>query len=772
LFQQYVPVAATSNGSSVSVCGVVPAITAAGPICPAGSALSIPVGAIAPPSPSYQNNTNWITNIDFTQSERTQHRGRFIFNNNDTIDTGSQLPQFFVLTPVNNRLFSYTLTHTFSAKLTNETRLAYRRSVENFPVPDGLSYPGLDTFPNIGIGELGSLNIGPNGNFPQFGFENNYQFVNNTTYLVGNHSLKFGVDFRNVISPQSFVQRSRGDYQYSTLELFLRDLTPDNGAQRTVGGSPYYGNQQLFYPFVQDDWRIRRNITLNLGLNYSYQSVPTGTRLQALNALSSVPGFLEFREPKAQKTNFAPKIGIAWSPNFSSSILGRLFGTEGQSSIRAGFSMGYDYIFDNLYILSLPPQANQTVNADITSFAPNFLANGGIPNTPVTGITDPAAARLATSGYIADQKVPYAVTYTLSLQRQFQKDWSLELRYLGTRGVHLLTQNQINVQPGVSPQLGGLPTFLSAPSQAQLDALSLNLDQISTRSNVVPAYDAAGFNGSPITTYLSNGNSEYHAFSAQLNRRFAAGFQATAAYTWSHLIDDTTAEVFSTVLSPRRVQDFQNLAAEKADSALDRRHRFVFSGLYELPFFKTGSRLKRSLLGGFNLSGTLSFESGQKATVLSGIDSNLNGDSAPDRTIINPNGVTGTSSTVSPLTNSAGQVVAYLANNPNAQYIQAGLGAVATSGRNTLQLPGINNFDFSLYKNFAVTEAKKLQFRVDLFNAFNHPQYIPGSPNSVIPVDNTGVSSVNTVGRAQFNQPDQIFTSKARIVQMALKLSF
>jgi carboxypeptidase family protein len=788
IFKQFVPVAATNNAGSIDMCAVVPNDGA----CPTGSSLSVPVGTIAPPSPNFSVNKNWVINLDFTQSERTQHRGRFIYNNFDQIDTGSLLPQFFVLTPAQNRLFSYTLTHTFTEKLTNETRLAYRRSVQNFPVPEGFTYPGLDTFPNIGIQGLNDLNIGPNGNFPQFGFENNYQLVNNTTYLLGNHSLKFGVDFRNIISPQSFVQRERGDYQYSSLDYFLRDLSPDILGERTVGASPYYGNQKLFYPFVQDDWRIRPNVTLNLGLNYSYQSVPTGAKLQSLNAISSVPGFIEFRDPKAQKANFAPKIGIAWSPNFSSSFLGRLFGTAGQSSIRAGFSMGYDYIFDNLYILALPPQANQTIDTNLSAFTPNFLADGGIPNTPTGGITDPATAREVTGAYIPDQQVPYALTYTLGIQRQFARDWSVEVRYLGTKGVHLLTQNRINRMARVTPQMPGLPTLSSRPSQAQIDAMPLTLSQLLARPSVVPEYEAAGFTSADpdsipnLVGFLSNGNSTYHAFSAQVNRRFARGFQATAAYTWSHLLDDTTAEVFSTVLSPRRVQDFQNLTAEKADSALDHRHRFAFSALYELPYFKSGSRLKRALLGGFNFSGTLSFESGVKATALSDQDSNLNGDAAGDRTIRNLNGVRGTGSPVDPLLKTcpgldedgecilspAERTVGYVARNPNAEYIQAGRGTVATSGRNTLQLPGINNLDLSIFKNFALTETKKLQFSVGFYNFFNHPQYIPGSPNSVIPVDNTAVGGVNSVASDSFNKPDEIFTSKSRIVQMALRFNF
>jgi hypothetical protein len=767
VFTQFVPVAATNDRGTIDFCGVAPT----GGACATGNILQIPVGSFTVPAPNFTVNKNFVINIDYAQSERTQHRGRFNYNDFTAIDTGANLPQFFVQTPIQNRLFSYTLSHVFSPKLTNETRLAYRRSLSRSPVPD-VQFPGLDSFPNIGLLDLG-VDIGPNGNFPQFGIENNYQIVNNTTYLVGNHSLKFGADFRWLISPQSFVQRQRGDYQYNALDFYLRDLSPDFLGERTVGASPYYGNQKLFFPYIQDDWRIRPNLTLNLGLNYSYQEVPRGANLQALNSISSVPGLLEFREPKEQKANFAPKLGLAWSPNFGDGLLGRAFGSSGQSSIRAGFSLGYDYIFDNLYILALPPQSNTTIDTDVNAFTPSFLANGGIPNTPISGgLNTPAAARVATSAFIPDQEVPYSITYTLSIQRQFLKDWSVEVRYLGTRGIHLLTQNRLNRQPKASPGLGGLPTFLSQPSQAQLNALTLNLDQINARSSFVPRFANAGFGGANVIGFLSNGNSSYHGFSTQLTRRFASGFQATAAYTWSHLIDDTTAEVFSTVLSPRRVEDFQNLTTEKADSALDRRHRFVFSGTYELPFFKQSSRLTRALLGGFNFAGTLGFEAGQKATVLSGIDSNLNGDSAADRTIRNPNGVRNTSSTVTELTNSAGQVVGYLADNPNAEYIQAGRGAVATSARNTLPLPGIENLDFSVFKNFAVTESWKVQFRVDFFNAFNHPQYIPGSPNAVIPIGTTGVSDINTVGRTSFNKPDEVFSSNPRVVQMALRLNF
>lgn len=297
---------------------------------------------------------------------------------------------------------------------------------------------------------------------------------------------------------------------------------------------------------------------------------------------------------------------------------------------------------------------------------------------------------------------------------------------------------------------------------------------IETRSNFVDAFANAGFT-SNLVGFLSNGNSTYHGGSASLQRRFSRGFQMTAAYTWSHLIDDTTAEVFSTVLSPRRVMEFQDLRLDRADSALDRRHRFVTSFIYELPFFRNSTNsFARAVLGGFQLAGTYTAESGQKATVLSNQDSNRNGDAAGDRSIANPGGVESTFSTVTALTNSAGQVVGYLADNPNAQYIQAGLGAFPNAGRNTLQMPGINNFDFSVFKNFRFGETKKIQLRADFFNAFNHPQYIPGSPNDVAPIATTGVGQYNSIfaGNTDFGRADRVFSSNPRVIQMALRFDF
>ena len=230
------------------------------------------------------------------------------------------------------------------------------------------------------------------------------------------------------------------------------------------------------------------------------------------------------------------------------------------------------------------------------------------------------------------------------------------------------------------------------------------------------------------------------------------------------------------------------MTAEKADSALDRRQRFVLSTLYDLPFFKrSSSHFARSFFGGVSMAATLAFESGEEATVLSGIDSNLNGDPAPDRAIINPNGTVNASSLVTPLLRTctsfnedgtcaiddAARIVGYVAADPNAQYVQAGLGALSNGGRNSLLLPAIKNLDFSIFKNFGIGEgSKKIQLRADFYNAFNHPQYVPGSIDGVEPITTTGVSQINTVGQSDFNVPSHVFSSHPRVIQFALRFDF
>ena len=256
--------------------------------------------------------------------------------------------------------------------------------------------------------------------------------------------------------------------------------------------------------------------------------------------------------------------------------------------------------------------------------------------------------------------------------------------------------------------------------------------------------------------------------------------QFNAAYTWSHAIDDSTADVFSTYLTPRRPEDSTNLALDRSSSALDHRQRFTFQALYDLPFFKHSNWFMKNVVGNWEFVPVYTYQTGTSVDVQSGVDSNLNGDSAGDRAFVNPTGQANVGSGVTALTNSSGDIVAYLANNLNARYIQAGLGTLPNGGRNTAQLPPIDDVDLTIAKSFNITESKKLQFSARFINLFNHPQYVGGFLSDVAPTTPANGNAGNTDAihsflepqSGIFLQPSQAFSSNPRQLQLALKFIF
>jgi hypothetical protein len=745
LLKQYMPAAPVNDQGTRTVLGQ-----------------DIPIGTFPINGAFYTNQYSGVASVDYNITDRDQLRGRYVQNKIDQLDDLANLPAFWTTLPQRYYLVSLAEFHNFTPQLTNELRLAYNRFNQTYVVPP-LNFPGLDAFPNLTIDDLNSANIGPDQNAPQYTIQNTYQLVENISWIKGAHTLKFGYDGRNAISPQHFIQRERGDYWWSSLEGYLTDQVPDVLAERNLGDTTYYGNQWAHYLYANDNWRIRPNFTLNLGLRWERTSVPLTQGLQSLNAISDAPPLITFHKPTTANKNFAPRVGIAYSP-----------GTSGNTSIRAGFGMAYDVIFDNVGSTAYPPQLSTTVDANNYTklFVAPFLANGGIfPGSVASGGNlSQADARAGTSSYIYDQKLPYSIQWNVGIQHVFAKDYTFEARYLGSRGVHLLVQQQINKSPKVTPTRY-LPTYLQAPSQAQLDALPLTLDDFDNVSNN-PLYGPLGFDAN-ITAWPPVGNSVYHGLALQLNRRFAHGFQMVGSYTWSHNIDDSTATHFSTVLTPRRPQDFQDLRPERASSALDRRHRLTINGLWEVPFFKgSNSWMARNLIGNWRWVGTYTYESPEYVEAQSGIDSNLNGDSAGDRTVLNPTGDAHKGSDVTELTNSAGQIVAYQAVDPTARYITAGLGALATAGRNTIPTRPINNFDMSIGKRFNITESKSIEFRADASNIFNHPQYTPGYVNSVRLTSQTTTRSFLLPSNSTFQDWSGNFPSNARNMQLVLRFVF
>jgi hypothetical protein len=787
IFKQYVPVAAaqapSDDQSAPCKIGTNAIAYSGAPAVGTCAGGAIPIGTVSIASPAWQNFENFVQSVDYNISSRDQLRGRYIYNKVDKVDQSANLSAFYTVQPFRFHLFTLGEYHTFAPSIINEFRVGFNRYFNNTPDGD-FQFPGLDAFPNLILLDLGGngLQLGPDSQAPQFTIQNLYQGVDNVSWTRGNHTLKFGGEFRWYISPQSFTQRQRGDYNYNSSQLFLEDFSPDNFGERSAGSVTYYGNQKAVYWYANDTWKLNPHLALNLGIRYEYTTISSSEAQQALNTISNTPSIivpgavnqpLLFDKPQAPKNNWAPRVGFAYSP-----------GTSGSTSIRGGFGLAYDVLYDNIGILAVPPQIGATHDVpDLNHPTPGFLAGGGLPGGG-TGIAvlPEADARALTSNWIPPQvKWPYSINWNLGVQHSFGKDFTAEVRYVGTRGVHLDVQNRINKRSLVS-DAAFLPTFLQAPSQSQLDSLPNTLASLEAPGAQIPAFANAGF-ASNIVTDSPNGWSVYHGLQTSLNRRFSNGLMFQAAYTYSRNIDNSTADFFTTSLTPRRPQDFQNWDAEKSVSPLSRTHRFTLAAVYDLPFFKNGNWLMRNVVGNWGFSPVYTYESPQWATVQSAVDSNLNGDSAGDRAFVNPSGVRGTGSGVTPLLNTAGDTVGYLADNPSAQYIVAGPGALSTGGRNTLATEPTNDFSLATYKDINITERVKFRFGAQFANLLNHPQYIPGSnPGQGLGVNDvtsfvTGPNSTSylnylTPGNAIFNNPKAVFASNARTIGLVAKITF
>jgi hypothetical protein len=610
--------------------------------------------------------------------------------------------------------------------------------------------------------------------------------TDNISYVKGKHTFKIGFDGRKYISPQGFTQRARGDYEWAELDQYLHDLAPDSSgfAERSTGSQTYYGDQTALYGYGNDTWRVTPTVTFNVGLRYEFTSVPVGERAQALNSVSSVPGLINFHAPQPTYTSFAPRLGINWSP-------------DAKTSVRAGFGIAQDVLFDNLGTLSFPPQYSSTQDVGTGSapgyLSPNFLANGGLPPGTGSGVVvlSPADARAATSAYLPDQVTPYAETYTLTIQRTIGSNFTAEVGYVGTRGIHLPTQIQYNIQPRVN-STNVLPTAVGSTVLQAAGSGATNLQDIENLSNILPAFEAAGFT-SKITSYQPYSSSNYNGLIANLTRRFQHGLQMNLSYTWSKDMDNATDEVFATVLTPRRPQNSQDLSGDYSRSALDRTHRITLEALYELPFYKSSSNfLMKNLVGNWSISPIYTYESPEYATALSGDNANLNGDSgaAIDRPLVNSHGIKGTGSSVSPVYNPLlasncapdsdgnpvtqcdANTVGYTADNPNAYYIQAGPGTLPTASRNSLPIRPIDNIDVAAYKRITFRDHYSFEFGAQAFNVLNHAQYQPGTLDNVNGPSYTDSYNFQTVTSAAFNQPQKEFLNNARSVQLSAKINF
>jgi len=755
----------------------------------------IPTGSAVLFSPFFVKEHDVQFNTDYKVAAH-QLSARFLFSNQNTLyPVATPQPEFNQPGVNNNRKVAFSDSWVISSRFVNDLRLSYSRFLQQIATPS--KFDSYNTF-HTGT-DLGNLQIGPNDT--QRSLQNEYQILDNQTFQVSRHTLKWGAEYRHYIAPTFFLSRQHGDYAYANLQELVQDVVPGNTGNtlRGAGSGLFSQNQDSLYWFAQDDLKVTPRLTLNLGVRYEYNSNFASSSTQALNAISDVPGVIEFHNPTTQKNNYAPRVGFAWDPTGSA-----------KWAVRGGFAMAYGRTFGNLPQLALPPQYQTEENPVVvcTGFNPApswcnnggtaFLANGGLPST-YTLVNDPLITRALTQGLIPDQKEPKTLNWTLNVQRELYRGGVLEARYLGTRGLFLPVQIRLNSQSAFDAGLAPLPTYLD-PSQVPAT--------ISNPANTLAAFD--NFNPQPlsqygfagnVTAHLPLGASTYHGGALTFSQSLSHGLTIRANYTYSHAIDNSTAELFSTFLNPRRAEDGFNLNAERGNSALDVRHKLALAWTYSLPHVRAESGWMKALMNGYEVNGSFVAQTGQPISILSPYDANDNFDIAGDRAIFNPNGIGNTATDVNAVCNAgpggavsivapdafgtfpgcgAGDdtnVVGYVTMDPKARYVATQLGSKSTVGRNTFYTPGFGICNISVFKNTHFTESTYLQLRIEMFNALNHPNYTVAGNLSVFSTL-TGTNALAdpaynlaTSGNPDFLKPT-VFSGGSRNVQLVAKIIF
>jgi len=606
----------------------------------------------------------------------------------------------------------------------------------------------LSAFPNIQIQDV-NLGLGPQFGFAQAATINTYQLSDAVALRIGRNELRFGYDGRRYLGFQSGFPAAFGNYTYSSLSRFLADLPPDVVAQRAFGDTRYEPSQWLHSAFVHDNFTALPNLHFNVGLRYEYADIPVGVQRQQFNSQANAAG-LNFTAPEASGHNFGPYAGFAWAPTF-----GRF------TVLRGSFGMYYDNLYATQFSGLFVPQFGALVNQNPGGSTVGFLQNGGVQSPfQGNGIDDRLARRL-TNFFAGDQRTPYSMQWNLAWEQAIWRNFSVEFKYLGNRGIHQPMFARLN-DPGIVTAQNSLPLFFSAPTQAQLNALPLTLTQLQQMQSTNPLVQA-GFT-SPVLTVAPDGNSWYHAGSVTLHHRYTGGFQFMGNYTWSHLIDDTSGTLL----------DLTSNTRQRGNSLYDRRHRASATLMWDMAgAFRNSYSWVRNVVADVTLAGTYTFESPQQLTPLSGADISLSNMALSSPAFFNANGTSGVGSGVTPLTNSAGQTVGYQVNNPNAQFIAGAPGVFINNGvRGGLELGETNNWDISAVKRFSYADRFSFEIRGDAYNIFNHPQFTAGQINSIGFRNPAAVPVFLIPGNPQFGNFQGNLSSNPRMLQLALRIMF
>lgn len=692
-----------------------------------------------------------------------------------TSQGGANVPGFNALSLGRAQLLSLGLTSTFGTTAVNELRLSYMRTANNIGQPVGGVGPTLvsqgfvDAAGKPGIAALAPQIEGvENVSFNDFTIgvdltgvaqaNNTHQWSDNFSKVVGRHMLKVGagMHFDQInISPNAV---------YNGSFLFQGTETGSDFADFLLGIASSYrqGDSKHFYPrnkyaglYAQDSWQLRPYLTLNYGLRWDllppwrekYNQFPTLVLGQQSVVYPGAPAGLVFPgDPgipetlaPAKYTNFAPRVGIAWSPRFGSGVLGKLAGAAGKTSIRAGYGLfytaieglsagimsanppyGYDYdtsappLFETPFITAA---TGKDAGQRFPSPIPTAGASARNPNMavdwsqydPITGVPP----------FFHQNAVPYSESYTFSIQRELARNTVLSLTYVGTQAHHLLVL--VSANPG-DP---ALCLSLSRPENVIPGTATCGpfgeSGVYSTRDGRTIQGTRGPFNSqfAAITYQKTIGNSNYNALKLSI-RHSSRQLDLQLGYTYGKSLDQSSS--LSEAVNPL------NPSLSRALSAFDLRHNFVVSYDWKIPVASL-LRHQTRWTAGWSLSGITRFSTGMPVTLYNNNDTSLLG-TIPNG--INNDGVDTPDYTPGDLRINTNPRNGNPAFN-TALFSLPDLGRIGTAARRFFYGPGMANLDAALHKSLRLSESRSLEFRFEAFNVLNHAQfYGPAAVNGNI----------------------------------------
>ncbi|PYS89339.1 MAG: hypothetical protein DMF64_18060 [Acidobacteria bacterium] len=681
------------------------------------------------------NIDQWTVDISHNLTTNDRLHGYYAFQRDlrgEPTLQGNTLPGFGDTRQSRRQIYTLNETHTFGPNLVNEARFGFNRihitftpnlqvNPADFGINDGVTTS--NGLPQLNVtGSL--LNFGGPSGFPQGRGDTTLVFSDTLNYLRGRHSFKFGGEFRRFLNNN--FNSDTGTINFASMTTFLAGTA--NAFNITLGDVTSSISQGALGAFVQDNYKLRPNLTLELGFRYDWNMSPTERFNRFVNFIPQTDSLVQVNHGTApiyatNRKNFQPRFGFAWDPF-----------KNGKTSIRGAYAILTDEPITNLV----------TGNASNPPFANPIALPSGRTTTLGTAITDArAAATVSPSAVDPGFDNAYVQSWNLNVQRALTPSLGVTVGYFGSKGTHLRLSRNINqLVNGVRP-----------------------FQALSSSSPILPGTSLLN-----ITEREGTGSSSYNALWVTANKRLARGLQFNASYTFSKSIDYNSQSSQGVTL-----QDSYNLRGDRGLSDFDARHRFVVNAIYDLPF--KGRRLTE----GWQIGLITQAQSGNPVNILAGNAAAITGGAGA----ANANSLTG----LATLRPDAGAAIVLLRTpeqwfnaavcDPrpggscpaNAAFILP-ISAVGSTtvfhfgslGRNVIIGPRFNNTDFSLIKNTKLTETTRVQFRAEIFDIFNHANF--GQPGRTA---QPGSTTFGVISNTRFATGD---SGSSRQIQFALKFLF